>query len=61
MRIVVLALLALAMSAVTPPAEGKPGAKTKDARICASIRSDMRHKGGAYIPAGVKCGKKRAA
>ena len=64
MRIVLLALLALAMTALAAPAEAaKSGAKNAkaNARACASIRSDMHHKGGAYIPAGVKCGKRKAA
>ena len=60
MRIVLFALLALSMSAFTAPADAaKSGAKNANSRACASIRSDMHHKGGGYIPAGVKCGKKR--
>ena len=62
MRIVLFALLAVAMAAFTAPAgAAKSGAKNTNSRACASIRSDMRHKGGGYIPAGVKCGKRKAA
>ena len=63
MRIILFAMLALAMTAFTPAAEAaKSDAKgTSNAAACKSIRSDMHHKGGAYIPAGVKCGKKRRA
>jgi uncharacterized membrane protein len=65
MRIFLFALLTLALSAFTAPADaaaksgGKSGAKNANARACASIRSDMHHKGGGYIPPGVTCGKKR--
>ena len=60
MRIVLLALLSLSMAAFAQPAgAAKSGAKNANSRACASIRSDFRHKGGGYIPAGVKCGKKR--
>ena len=63
MRIVLLAALAFAATTFTPAAEAaKAGAKNASNKaICKMIRSDMRHKGGAYIPAGVKCGKKRRA
>jgi hypothetical protein len=60
MRIFLFALLALALSAFTAPADAaaKSGAKNANSRACASIRSDMHHKGGGYIPPGVTCGKK---
>ena len=63
MRIVLFAALAFALTAFTPAAEAaKSGAKNaSNAAACKSIRSDFRHKGAAYIPAGVKCGKKRRA
>ena len=60
MRISLFALLAFALTAFTAPADAaKSGAKNANSRACASIRSDFRHKGGGYIPAGVTCGKKR--
>lgn len=61
MRIFMLAVLAVAISAFASPADAaKSGAKNaSNSRICASIRSDFRHKGAAYVPAGVTCGKKR--
>ena len=66
MRIILFALLALAMTVPAAPADAaksgaKSGAKNANARACASLRSDMRHKGGGYIPPGVTCGKKKAA
>jgi hypothetical protein len=63
MRIVLFAALALAVTAFTPgAAAAKAGAKNPSNKAaCKMIRSDMRHKGGAYIPTGVKCGKRRAA
>jgi hypothetical protein len=55
-----LRMLALAMSAFAPAEAAKPGARNtkSNSAACASIRGDMKHKGGAYIPAGVKCGKR---
>ena len=62
MRIILFACAALAMAAFAIPADAaRSGAKNtkSNAAACASIRSDMHHKGGAYIPAGVTCGKKK--
>ena len=63
MRIALVTVLAFAATAFAPAAEAaKSGAKNASNKaICKMIRSDMRHKGGAYIPAGVKCAKRRAA
>jgi hypothetical protein len=62
MRFFIVGLIAIASMAAASSADAaKHGAKSTkfNAVACASIRSDMRHKGGAYIPAGVKCGKRK--
>ncbi len=58
MRIVLLVFVTLALAELSQTAEAAKS-DAKNSAACKSFHSDMRHKGGGYIPAGMKCGKKK--